>query len=65
MTFLKYVLSPFEFGVIPLGLLVSGRAELCRYFVFIVWLQGQSTGFGLVAQVGYKMFILISSLLLC
>lgn len=65
MTFLKYFISPFEFGVIPLGLLVSGRAELCRYFVFKVWLQGQSTGFGLVAQVGYKMFILISPLLLC
>lgn len=44
---------------------MSGGAELSRYFVFVVLVKGQSTEFGLVAQVGYKMFILISSLLLC
>ena len=64
----KISLSPFQFGVFggSSGLLVSGGAELSRYcFMFVFWLQGQSTGFGLVAQVGYKMFILISPLLLC
>ena len=63
----KIFLPPFQFGMFggPSGLLVSGGAELSRYFMFVVWLQGQSTGFGLVAQVGYKMFILISPLLLC
>ena len=61
---LKYFSLPFQFGVLW-ALLVSGGAELSRYFVFVVLVQGQSTEFGWVAQVGYKMFILISSLLLC
>ena len=44
----KIFLSPFQFGMFgaPSGLLVSGGAELSRYFMFVFWLQGQSTRFG-------------------
>ena len=65
MTFGNYLLSPFEFGMFwsPRRLLVSGGAVLS--LLLVVRLQGQSTELARVAQVGYKMFILISSLLLC